>query len=78
MSKSRELIEITQRIEFLDEKLKSFPNASKEFWEVYDELKVIVLEGVQLAIEEGYEETATRFRELSDGLKDRAPSGYWK
>ena len=75
---SEELHEVIARIDLLDEKLSSFANASAEFWEVYDELKVLVLDGIQLAVKAGDDETATHLRELSDGLKDRAPSGYWK
>ncbi|MHA1907725.1 MAG: hypothetical protein ACW98Y_10565 [Candidatus Thorarchaeota archaeon] len=75
---STKLTEASELIDYLDKKLETFPNASKEFWEVYDELKVLVLEGIHLALKEGDDVTATRFRELSDGLKNRAPSGYWK
>ncbi|MGY5876383.1 MAG: hypothetical protein RTU30_11610 [Candidatus Thorarchaeota archaeon] len=51
---------------------------SEEFWKDFDELKVLLLDSIQMAHRLGREETASRFQSMFDEIMENIPSGYWK
>ena len=66
------------RIEELQEKLETYGYLSEEFWTDFDELKVLLLDTIQMAHQLDLEETASRYKEVFDELMDSVSSGYWK
>jgi len=66
------------RINELSTRLKQYDYLSEEFWTDFDELKVLLLDTIQLAHRLSFQDTASRYQNMFDALMDSVPSGYWK
>lgn len=67
-----------QQIMKLHEHLGEYGFLSEDFWTDFDQLKVLLLDAIQIAHRLGLEEYASRYQKMFDELMDSVPSGYWK
>lgn len=73
----RDLEAIEKEVLELRAKFDGFEYCSEEFWRVYDQLVILLIQGTQVAAREGDSERNSKFREMIDEVEDKIPSGYW-
>ncbi len=73
----QDLETIEERVLELRTKFDTFEYCSEEFWQVYDELVVLLIRGAQIAAREGDSERNSKFRDMIEDVENKIPSGYW-